>query len=145
MTPERIVKLDKLGFAWDCRKNNTGTGGKDSGDDSSDTKEVVPPASPVAVSVATKPTTPLVNNVLLRLGGFPLPKPPSSGGGNTTNTVAAFKQPQQFKSVQMPAVQPAPVAAEPLASETATTLSSLPCEFFSFRKFTKFPKINLTK
>jgi len=25
MTPERIEKLDQLGFAWDCRKNNTGT------------------------------------------------------------------------------------------------------------------------
>jgi hypothetical protein len=30
MTPERITKLEKLGFAWDCRKNKGGRGGHNS-------------------------------------------------------------------------------------------------------------------
>jgi hypothetical protein len=165
MTPERIVKLDKLGFAWDCRKNNTGTSAKVSGesDDNSDAKEVIPPASAVgavrdtSLGVAsTNPTTttPQVNGStagsMLRLGGFPLPKSSWYGGKSTpTKTVAAIKQQQQFKGVQMPVVQPAPseapVAKPPVSEPAAATLSSLPCEFFSFSKMTKFPKINLNK
>ena len=112
---------------------------------------------------------------VLRLGGFSGPKLPgeagvggSSSSARTSRTMPTLKQSPVTNDVQTAntpnalAVSPVPpsfpsagvsqdssvINDKPEVSEVAAaTLSRLPCEFFSFSKlkFTKFPKINLTK
>jgi hypothetical protein len=109
MTPERIVKLDQLGFAWDCRKNNTGTSkvvvsranldGIDIHNMNHTYNMVVAPAhieptqkEPISFNVNTVATLPSG----LRSGGFPFPKFPTLSGGSTgSRSISAFKQQQQ--------------------------------------------------
>jgi len=161
MTPERIEKLNKLGFAWDCRKNNTGTqSGEDS--DGTDTEPTVASNTPPAASakadvpIATKQTKPPLlvamekkkANMLRGVGGFPLPKAPhvaaSVGKLASSNgqTVAAVKLQQSPGNDKFESDEAA--AREPSTPEVAALVPKMSCEFFSFsRKFTKFPKIKL--
>jgi len=112
MTSERIVKLDQLGFAWDCRKNNTGT--SDGVESRADIEgaaieklnvtpsvPVVPPA-PMAPTAKTpdslKTTSAISLPSGLRAGGFPFPKFPTVATvGTNGGSISAFKQQQQLR------------------------------------------------
>lgn len=107
MTPERIVKLDQLGFAWDCRKNNTGTSkgvvfradpdgieiqGMNGVVQMPSAPAPVAPPTQTQISLTTSPSVTLPSG-LLRSGGFPFPRFPavSSGGNNSSRSISAFK------------------------------------------------------
>ena len=109
MTAERIVKLDQLGFAWDCRKNNTGT--SDGVASRADTEgvviekftvtpsvPVVPPAHTAKTPLSLKTTTAIQLPSVLRAGGFPFPKFPTIAAVSTNGgSISAFKQQQQLR------------------------------------------------
>jgi hypothetical protein len=112
MTSERIVKLDQLGFAWDCRKNNTGTS---DGVACRDDPEIpngekinvaasmsLVPAAQIGTTVtgptSLKTTTAVQFPSGLRAGGFPFPKFPTVATVVTNNgSISAFKQQQQLR------------------------------------------------
>eukprot|EP00934_Nitzschia_sp_Nitz4_P005095 Nitzschia sp. Nitz4//scaffold145_size56662//7061//8339//NITZ4_006552-RA/size56662-snap-gene-0.85-mRNA-1//1//CDS//3329536562//5085//frame0 len=144
MTPERIDKLNQIGFAWDCRKAiplaQQPPGSLKHSLPKPDTflQGTTPPTS--ASSTKSNVTT-----TVLRSGGFPLPSitPQSPNPGKTP-------------SIQRPANNTVPRNTQRPSSDnnspnvaraTSTTNTvSIPCEFFSFsRKFNKFPKTDFSK
>ncbi len=159
MTLERIEKLNNLGFSWDCRKSNIGaktmTNNVCCVVAANSSAMIAAPALvfPVEAVRATvrKGTTeqPIQFKTPDRLrpgGGFPLPKPPGA------DSVTGSKEPQ-FRDITRAVLLSAPVdpstsstGESPSKASTSRSLENLPCEFFSFsRKFTKFPKIDLSK
>jgi hypothetical protein len=166
MTPERIEKLNKLGFSWDCRKNTpptrTSKGSDSSGEESNprpvfattQTKTpLVTTTNPRAKNITAVPLT--VNDSIKKstgglvrpIGGFPLPRPPLPSPTEPT-TAAKGHRDRENEGL---ARSPGPSEASAISAAKPTTpavpsIENLPCEFFSFsRKFTKFPKINLSK
>lgn len=108
MTPERIEKLNKLGFSWDCRKNIAPTRtskGSDSSGDESNSRPVFVAESQAHFIVNNNANNPHARNTtvvplndtlkkatgsLVRpIGGFPLPRPPRPQPPTETATTSA--------------------------------------------------------
>lgn len=150
MTPERIEKLEKIGFAWDCRKGKSDSDDDDDGDTS--TSSPVPEPTARQNGAAKKestvqnykpPTVAYPRNEFFSFSQGPSQKKESSKAPTISVTNAhprceffSFSKVAKKKEITPPA-QPKP-QAQPQAPK---------CEFVSFsqKKFTKFPNIKLSK
>lgn len=167
MTPERIEKLDKLGFSWDCRKNNPSTrpmkGSNSSGEESNPrpafmaevqshfvTKNTNPQARNTTVAPLNETIKKATGSLVRPMGGFPLPRQPPPPPPATTAMEHRQIQGNEISTRPLGHVLEAPsisVAQAKTSTPSVPSIENLPCEFLSFssRKFTKFPKINLSK
>lgn len=153
MTPERIAKLDRLEFAWDCRKNQGTTPAPPKA------SSTLRPADAVSTSlsldtlqrraVSVNEGSPRAQKVdISRLsGGFPLPATRHIPPSVTKIPKPSLRAKSDGKGTGMRGRGIDPLAnSESQPPRKALDANSLPCEFFSFsRKFTKFPKISLPK